>query len=285
MNSLLFDEKGQAWSKDNPELYARYGGLTANSELASFLIRNVGFVECTRNGENCSIICAPARLKVSTFEAVRSWLKAQHPRRVSLQWFDGAWHYEIDSSPDQIISRVVKLAACLGEKRDRHYFAAPRRLDQLGDLKPLASLFDAWREGTGLKPQFQTNLFRDTLHERYVCVSADNSSGELVFSEIGSGLVMYHKGWQATAVGQPVQHQPDLDYAQSVADGWREAILLDEPMLSDVDARIYDPKDRTWRRRQYSRLTLPLETSPNQKGLLSVTVPNPNIDLSLEAIQ
>lgn len=285
MNSVLFDEKGQAWSRDNPELYARYGGHTSDSKIANFLIRNVGFVECTRNGENCSLRCAPARLKVGTFEAVRNWLKAQRPRRVSLQWFDETWHYEINASADEIISRVVKLAGFLGQRRDRHYFAVSRRLDQIDDLQPLARLFAAWREGAGLKPHAQEDLFRDTLHERYVCVSADNNSGELVFSQIGSGLLMYHKGWQATAVGQPVQHQPDLDYAQSVADGWREAILLDEPMLSDVDARIYDPKDRTWRRRQYSRLTLPLETGSSRKTLLSVTVPNPNVDLSLEAVQ
>ena len=90
---------------------------------------------------------------------------------------------------------------------------------------------------------------------------------------------MYRSGWAANAEGMPVDEQPDFLYGRSVANGWRENLLMNEPHLSDVDAIISDPKDGTQFRGLYSRLTLPVPAPGGGTMLLSASLLDPKINL------
>jgi hypothetical protein len=105
------------------------------------------------------------------------------------------------------------------------------------------------------------------LLKRFLVVRQDNAYG-LVFDTIGEGLHVPDRDWFRSAIGRPIEHQPDAPYWRWVAKVQRSALQANEPVVSDIDASIYWPSLGRVRRR-YRRLLLPCAAPDGTRLLFS----------------
>ena len=251
--------------------------------LVQFLIRNLGFICYRAKGESCAIRLALNRLHFGAYAALCDLIDEQNPRRVSISWFDGAWQSEICPDSKHALEKILRLTTSIRPAASAKYLNTARAPRMLGDDNPLRRLLEIWRNNSGrLDVDHHSAVLLEQLAGKFVLIDRDVSTSKLVFSRIGPGLEMYHKGWARNLIGAPIDHQPDVRYAQSVANCWREAMLKNEPVLKDVDAIVDDPVVGRTYRANYTRLTLPLETAGGQARLLSASVTDRTIDLRVE---
>ncbi|HEY1244749.1 MAG TPA: hypothetical protein VH913_26540, partial [Hyphomicrobiaceae bacterium] len=90
----------------------------------------------------------------------------------------------------------------------------------------------------------------------------------LVIDRIGDGLHVPDREWFKSALGRPIEEQPDTPYWRWVARMQRAALQTNNPALSDIDASIYWPALGRVRRR-YRRLLLPCITRDGTRLLFS----------------
>lgn len=282
MIALLIDPAGQTWNARSDRLRAIHGVGVADHALPGFLVRNLGFVGVEFTDDTCTVKAAPARVMYATFITLAGLITRRRPGRVALAWFDGRWNDEIypgntNAAAERLFELMCRDRSAAGER----YLTEPRALTALTAGNALTALFAAWREKAGgLSQQNCPQLFNGILQAKFVVLDA-TEAGDLVFSEVGEGLMMYQAGWAGRAIGRPVDEQPDVGYGSAVADSWRSAFLSDEPLLYDVDAIVSDPRGRRNWRTQYSRLTLPIRDG-GRRRLLSASLPNRAVDLRVK---
>ena len=76
------------------------------------------------------------------------------------------------------------------------------------------------------------------LLKRFLIVRQDTANG-LVFDTIGEGLHVPERDWFRSAIGRPIEQQPDAPYWRWVAQIQRAALQANDPVVSDIDASIY----------------------------------------------
>jgi hypothetical protein len=141
-------------------------------------------------------------------------------------------------------------------------------VDDLAAGSPLRGLLDLWTTHGGC---FDERAFLDyaarRLLRRYLVVRESASHG-LVIDSIGEGLHVPERDWFRSAVGRPIEAQPDAPYWRWVARIQRTALCSNNPVVSDIDASIYWPSLGRVRRR-YRRLLLPCTASDGTRLLFS----------------
>ena len=157
-----------------------------------------------------------------------------------------------------ICSRPICMLAPLAEK--------PCSVDDLPAGSPLRGLLELWMSCGG---RFEELAFFEyaarRLLKRFLVVREGSSHG-LVIDTIGEGLHVPERDWFRSAIGRPIEEQPDAPYWRWVARIQRTALCSNSPAVSDIDASIYWPSLGRVRRR-YRRLLLPC-TAPDGSRLL-----------------
>ena len=280
VQGILIDKQGRLWHAADYRLRQSFGAHCSSDVLAQFLVRNMGFICYRAKGDSCAIRLSLSRLQFKSYVALCGLIDDQMPKRVSISWFDGAWHSEICRESKAALEKILRLSTNVRPFATAKYLNTARSTRSLCEYDPLHHLLDVWRDNSGrLDIDQHGAVLIERLGGKFVLVDRDASTSKLVFSRIGSGLEMYHKGWARNLIGAPIDHQPDVRYAQSVANCWREAMLKNEPVLKDVDAMVNDPVIGRTYRANYTRLTLPIETTGGQTRLLSASVTDRTIDL------
>lgn len=283
MLTVLIDRDGLVWDSDAASLRREFGAHCGTQVLVEFLVRNLGFLRFQLIRDTCTIKTAPARLTFKAYATVCRLLEDQPPRRISLSWYDQEWQHRIYGDVNSALSHLLGLTTEARRLDNANYLTRKRSLDSLSDDDPLKQVLDLWQETAGsLEIERYPTLFHDLLSGKFVVLDRHADTSRLLFARIGEGLEMYHKGWSKHVIGAPVEDQPDVRYAHSVANCWRNAMIANRPQLHDVDAIVHDPSVGHMYRANYSRLTVPIIDRHGQARLLSTSLTDRSIDLRVE---
>ncbi|MGI9423876.1 MAG: hypothetical protein ACR2PA_11825 [Hyphomicrobiaceae bacterium] len=291
MTTLLIDQSGDVWDANAPQLRRQYGAPLLSQSFPDFLVRNAGFASLAVAANGCIVRASPGRLQYATFVALLAALEDHRPHRISLCWFDGAWHRELYATniePSTAIfgRQLFALMIRLRDKDGRQFRFEPRPLDNLPSRHPLAHLIDKWRANAeAVEPGIDREVINTKASGKFLIVRHDPADSRLKFTEFGPGWEIYQdRSWLEKCVDQPVEDQPDIQYGRWIANFYRNAMLTNQPTLSDVDVVVRDIGGGTEKRIRYTRLTLPMKSASGEKLLLSTPHVDPSIDLGSQAL-
>jgi hypothetical protein len=263
---LLFDDRGETWAAHSPELQRRVHCLHYSEDLAAGLVRNLGFVAGRTLGSNAAVRLHLELVSDIALAAAFYWLSDCNPARVLIDFVGAPRPAEVCISAAAAIARLVGLTR--EREHARHVAEKPCCADELPVGSPLRGLLDLWCSNGG---RFDEQAFVEysarRLLKRYLVVRQSPTSG-LVIDTIGEGLHVPDRDWFRSAIGRPIEEQPDAPFWRWVARIQRAALSSDSPALSDIDASIYWPSLGRVRRR-YRRLLLPCTTGDGTQILFS----------------
>jgi hypothetical protein len=263
---LLFDDRGHTWAAHSPELRRQLHCHRADPDLAAGLVRNLGFVAGRASGTNVAVRLHLDVVSDVALAAAFYWLSDCDPARVLIDFVGVARPAEVCTSAGAAIARLVDLTR--GRDFGRHVTEQACTVDQLPAQSPLRGLAELWASTDG---HFDQRAFFDyaarRLLKRYLVVRESAVKG-LVIDAIGDGLHVPDRTWFKSAVGRPIEEQPDTSYWRWVARIQRAALYSNSPVVSDIDASIYWPSLGRVRRR-YRRLLLPCTAADGTRLLFS----------------
>jgi hypothetical protein len=263
---LLFDDRGDTWAAHSPELQRRLHCIRYDDDLATGLVRNLGFVAGLAQGRNAAVRLHLGLVSEIALAASFYWLSDCSPARVLIDFVGSRQPAEVCTSAGAAIARLIGLT----RERDfaRHVAEKPCSIDDLASGSALRGLLELWTSCGG---RFDERAFLDyaarRLLRRYLVVR-DSPTRGLVIDTIGEGLHVPERDWFRSAVGCPIEEQPDAPYWRWVARIQRTALCSNNPVVSDIDASIYWPSLGRVRRR-YRRLLLPCTTTEGTRLLFS----------------
>jgi hypothetical protein len=262
---LLFDDRGDTWAAHSPELQRRLHCSHHDEDLAAGLVRNLGFVAGRTLGSNAAVRLHLDLVSDIALAAAFYWLSDCGPARVLIDFVGAPRPAEVCMSAGAAIARLVDLTR--GRELGRHVAEKPCSVEDMPSGSPLRGLLELWASNGG---RFDPSLFEYAarrLLKRYLVVRESKSNG-LVIDAIGEGLHVPDRDWFRSAIGRPIEEQPDAPYWRWVARMQRTALHSNRPVLTDIDASIYWPSLGRVRRR-YRRLLLPCATPDGSRLLFS----------------
>lgn len=263
---LVFDDRGNAWPGHSPELRRGLHCFRYDEDLQTGLVRNLGFVAGRSVGRSAAVRLQLDLVSDVALAAAYYWLSDCQPARVLIDYLGTPRPAEVFTSAEAAISRLVRLMR--DRELTRNVTENPCPVDQLAIGSPLRGLVELWSSNGG---RYDAAAFREyasrRLLKRFLVVRQSGAEG-LVFDTIGDGLHVPDRDWFKSAVGRPIEQQPDAPYWRWVAQIQRAALQADEPVLSDIDASIYWPSLGRVRRR-YRRLLLPCTRKDGVRLLFS----------------
>jgi hypothetical protein len=260
---FVFDDRGNIWPAYSPELRRQLYCFSQNNDLALGLARNLGFVAGSQSGSNVALRLQLDLVSDIALAAAYYWLSDCEPRRVLIDYLGPSRPAEVYTSAEAAIRRLVRLTRVREVRRVAEKACA---IDQLSSGSPLRGLVELWARNGGRYDAVAFSAYATRrLLKRFLIVRRDEAHG-LVFDTIGEGLHVPERDWFRSAVGRPIEQQPDAPYWRWVAQIQRAALQANDPVVSDIDASIFWPSLGRVRRR-YRRLLLPC-TAPDGTRLL-----------------
>jgi hypothetical protein len=263
---LLFDDEGIAWPASSLELRRRLACLDYEGDLAGDLVRNLGFVAVLAGGRRFTLRVHVQVVSPVALAAAFYWLFDQPPGSVLIDFVGEDRLAEVHPTTGAAIKRLARLTRWneLGKKVAEKLCD----LDQLSPRSPLYGLLQLWRQHEG---RFDASSYigyaAEHLASRFIVIRQCDFD-RLLFHILGEGLHVPDPNWLKTAVGRPVEDQPDGEYWSWVAQTYRETLRSNRPGLSDIDADIFWPS-KGWVRRRYRRLRLPCTAADGTRYLFS----------------
>jgi hypothetical protein len=263
---LLFDDRGHTWAAHSPELRRQLHCHRSDQDFASGVVRNLGFVAGRACGSNAAVRLHLEVVSDIALAATFYWLSDCNPARVLIDFLGAPRPAEVCTSAGAAIARLVDLTR--GREFGRHVAEKSCALDQLSAKSPLRGLVELWATNGG---RFDRQAFFDyaarRLLKRFLVVRQSMAKG-LVIDAVGDGLHIPDRAWFSSAVGRPIEEQPDTSYWRWVARIQRAALHSNSPVVSDIDASIFWPSLGRVRRR-YRRLLLPCTATDGTRLLFS----------------
>jgi hypothetical protein len=263
---LVFDDRGNIWPAHSAELRRQLYCLYHDDDLPIGLARNLGFVAGCHFGGNAAIRLQLDLVSDIALAATYYWLSDCEPARVLIDYLGRSRPAEVYTSAEAAIARLVKLTR--DREVSRNVAEKPCSIGQLPAGSPLRGLLELWASNGG---RYDAAAFGEyaarRLLKRFLIVRQDAASG-LVFDTIGDGLHVPDRDWFRSAIGRPIEQQPDAPYWRWVAQIQRAALRSNDPVVSDIDASIYWPSLGRVRRR-YRRLLLPCTAADGTQLLFS----------------
>jgi hypothetical protein len=263
---LLFDDRGETWAAQSPELQRRLHCFQFDDELTVGLVRNLGFVAGRALGNNAALRLHVELVSDVALAAAFYWLSDCRPARVLIDFVGPPRPAEVCTSAEAAIARLVDLTR--GRDFGRHVAEQVCSINDLPPGSPLRGLLELWASNAG---RFDERVYFEYAARRLLkrfLVVRQNGANALVIDRIGDGLHVPDREWFRSALGRPIEEQPDTPYWRWVARVQRAALQTNNPALSDIDASIYWPSLGRVRRR-YRRLLLPCTTRDGARLLFS----------------
>jgi hypothetical protein len=263
---LLFDDRGHTWAARSPELRRQLHCHRYDPDFTSGLVRNLGFVAGRASGSNAALRLHLDVVSDIALAASFYWLSDHNPSRVLIDFVSTSRPAEVCASAGAAIARLVDLTR--GRDFGRHVAEKSCAVDQLPARSPLRGLVELWAaNGGGFNQEALFDYAARRLLKRYLVVRLSGAKG-LVIDTVGEGLHVPDRAWFKSAVGRPIEEQPDTSYWRWVARIQRAALYSNSPVVSDIDASIYWPSLGRVRRR-YRRLLLPCTNADGTRLLFS----------------
>ena len=283
MHCLVFDDRGEVWDGNSPELADGLNASIGGEALTGYAIRNLGFIAANVINESVRIRLRPAVVSQVALSALLYWLHDQPFHRVLLSFLDHDWSHELVRSRQDAAGRLLGRVKMNLEDRRGDFLNKERPLQALAQASPLRALLNAWSDCNGKYDRERLATLLDTaVNGRFVLVEANKASPSLYIKDVGSGFTAVGKYWLSRSIGLRVEDQPDYAYGKWIAEHYRHVLATGEPSLEEVDAVITWPENprRSYR---YRRLVVPFDGGPNSTMLLGATLVDPHIDLRVKS--
>jgi len=274
---LLFDDRGDAWPAGSLELRRRLLCVHYDGDLAADVVRNLGFVACRALGNRATIRLHVPVVSDVALAAAFYWLADQHPASVLIDFVGEQRPAEVCKSAEDAIARLAGLTQKVDLHR-RKIAQQPCPLDRLPAQSPLRGLLEIWSRSRGLFDEAAFVRYASQHLLRRFLIIRQSETDALLFDTIGEGLHVPDKDWFKSAIGRPLEEQPDTEYWRWVAQVYRSTLRSNCPVLSDIDADIYWPS-MGWVRRRYRRLLLPCAARDGTRFLFSANCTESGIAL------
>lgn len=275
MATYLIDDAGKWWQSPSADLQARLGYQDPDFDLAGYAVRNLGHVELKIEAARRAIAFRPYCVNNRAIQEVIGHLASAGEGPIILRYFVDKWQEETLDGPREAVERLGLLANLDRQRGGMPAFVSTQR--NLADLarpefQAFEPLFRKWRvQLHRFGDQTVDFLVRYNLLSRTVIASRNTATREPVFKFIGDGFSFYESDWGLKAIGEPIANQPDRDYGRWTAKIYENAIDGDQPVLEDVDARIWGGPGLGTRHSRYRRLLLPWTTSSNEKVVTCIS--------------
>ncbi len=261
--NVLIDDQGNCWPSGSRELFSQLGNADPDFDMASYAVRNLGFIEVEGTPDSIHLRLRPGAVDPKALAALFYLLSDTTPRRLVLGYFIDEWGYEICPGSEKMFARIEELVREAANRRPNNAYLSlrkdPAALVESRDTH-LSFLFAKWRATFGT---FHDGTMEDLatlgLLDRTIILDHYGASDILIIKNWGKGLRFFGSDWTTKAPGHSMENQPDRDYATWVARGYREAARVRGPVFEQIDAVIRS-KDSDPSRREYERLILPWRT-------------------------
>lgn len=275
MQGILIDDKGRRWPDRSWEVASRVGYRHPTLNLATFAVRERGFIHIRPQDEGARVALHVGRFGLETLGGALYELKERRARRIVLAMFaDGDWSYEILAGTWDFADRAEPLMAG-GPIELRHpWLAVERNLAALSlpTFAPVRALAQFWEANRGRLPERLDDLLaRFGLLQRTVLVRQPPRSARLVFALIGTGIECIGPGQSALLVDRDVHDQHDHEYGGWVTRCYADALGARRPRLQSVRASVRLSETTTAQGR-YDRLVLPWRGRSSERFLMSISL-------------
>jgi hypothetical protein len=284
MKTFLFDDQGEQWDAASHRLAGELCASISGAELASYAIRNLGYVSVRENKGSLRVCLRPAAVSPITLSALLYWLHDRAVDRILVSYLDGGWMHEMFGSCRDAVSRLLSLCAREENGRSGEFLRRTCDLGELSTSSPLRGLLDIWTDTFGSDDRERLwRITRQALKGRYALLEVPERSSQIVFREVGPGFLSLNDDWRARSSGLRLEDQPDYSYGKWLTSTYHDAALSGRPTLEDVDAIVSKPGgDR--RRVRYKRLLLFARQKADALSVLSASVIDDSIDLRVKAL-
>jgi hypothetical protein len=275
----LVDDQGELWGNASLQLKQSFGSVSADDDLASYLVKNLGFIAVNVYGRSCQIRVRPSIVTPRAVETLIYWLSGHRFDRILTSFFENDWQVELNGAADLVAQRLLQAMTKGQTVRPGDFVSRRIPLDQLPNFNVFASLLTHW-------PMLSSNMHQDgirtLLHQltggRYFLAREEEPGGRIVFADVGSGFATLDKEWLSSARGMPIEHQSDPAYGKWIAAKYREVLAKPEIVTENVDAIVTTRRFGRYRIR-YNRIMLPTEGPSGEKWLLCSSELDQRIDL------
>ena len=264
---LLIDQTGQGWLNGSPTLRQRLGQPSPDVDIASFVVRNMGYVRARQREGTVRLTLRAGHIQFPTLEAVvRLLLGEADCQRLVIEHADRVPSLEIYGQVEEAVARLKDLSAPSAALAQRDsFFNQELSLDRLGEpgQDSLRALMRLWRNRRGqMAPEKILTLMPSALKPRVTLTrmtAAGLPRNRALVEHIGAGFRVFDACWALGAVGRDLEDQPDPAYGARSARAYHEVADLGQPRLERVDA-VIDVPGRSVRRSRYDRLMLPFRS-------------------------
>lgn len=244
-----------------------------------FALRNLGIVSIEPEPQGAlGVRCNPSRMTEAAFAELMATICATVRLPIALSVFSNRWHRGPLIDADRTVARLLQLRAQTW-RPDGRFLADRRRIGDLARDDPLRGILDLWRWlGGSFNPSVLTPVLKQRLNGKYVVASGSvGRRADLMFRDVGPGVLIYDQGWPGRTRGLRLQDQPDYLLGRHTLDTYREVMVEGEPRFDAVDLMICWPrKGRV--RRTFRRLLLPFRNH-DERIVLCATCADSAIDL------
>lgn len=275
VSGVVFTDRGQSCPAGALSLVEQLDGAERTANLLGFAVRELGFVHLRPAAHGVIVTFRPAAASHLAVITLAYELFRRQPERVGLVILEQRPEVEIYRGLQGAVRRVEWLMEMARNPVARPSFGAKpipiARLDRFGGA--LLPLYRAWSESAGeWTPGLHDRLRRARLLERAMIVRNPGQSEDLVVEHRGGAFAHYGRRWSRVARGRHIEDQPDRNYGQWVASGYRDALARFDPKLETVEATISTRSRAETRRSRYHRLVLPWRSAAGDRVVTSVSV-------------
>jgi hypothetical protein len=278
---LLIDDQGELWRGDSRRLREAFDSPYSGGEFVEYAIKNLGFIAINVFGDSCQARLRPGFVSERAAKSLLEWLDHTRVERMVVSIFEKDWQSELLRAAD-VPSRIERIVSQRQTARPEDCLARDLNISAIANRPLLRDIFEAWPHVVEqYAPEAILTLLRGIFDNRFVIVKIPTGSNNLVFHELGEGLLFSaYETWRCCAIGAPIEEQPDRNFGRWVAQTYRTAAAEALPRIEAIDAIMRWPHSGRSRHR-YKRVLFPFSGSSSPKFLVGGTIVDHSIDLRI----
>jgi hypothetical protein len=267
---------------DAARLARRLGALPPDVDFVNYVVNTMAFAWLDARELGFQVRLQPTKIAPQTEAALYFILLERRPERVLVSLSLGeACNHKMYASGAEAVQGITSAIAAERQKRSRRFRSRSADFSALRGFPSLQRLLDLYQSSNArLDPVRLEALLSPMLESRFLLAERIQRDDVLLITAVGNGYRAFDNRWFIRSAGLRLEEQPDVDYGIWLAKGYRAVLDGKAPQTEEVDAVIYRPR-RGRRRFTYRRLMLPFSGAGGRQFLLSTSMPDPSIDLSV----
>lgn len=268
LDRWLVDDQGEFWRWGDRSLNRQLQTSADPITLWPFCVRNLGFVGLDRSHRKLRLRLRPAKVSTTAIAGLLYWLFDHPPETAVLSQWDDGWHDEIIGGPERLVCRLLAMQVVAAEPAGTWFDRRAVDPSSLSAGHPIRELIGLWK-ASALDSEARAAELCDRLFGGTFTIVRRNPDHAHIITQQGLGYRIYDRSYMRSAIGTRIEDDPNVEYGRWVAQGLREAVREQRPLVEDVNAALAGPGGR--RRVSYRRILLPLGNRGGSPSVLTAS--------------